>query len=163
GIPSKSILLTAWWRTSSLLYRKFDTCLSSHAIRLSPTRTGLVDVRQVARELNVQYVLEGSVQRSGGRLRVTAQLIKPATGNPVWAERYDRSVHDVFDVQDEITKEIVLALSVELTDGERARVFSRSTRSLEAWLAAMRGFDHWAEGSPKGIREARAYFERAAL
>jgi TolB-like protein/class 3 adenylate cyclase len=122
-----------------------------------------VDVRQVARELNVQYVLEGSVQRSGDRLRVTAQLIEAATGNHVWAERYDRSVHDVFDVQDEITKEIVLALSVELTDGERARVFSRSTRSLEAWLAAMRGFDHWAEGSPKGIREARAYFERAAL
>jgi TolB-like protein/class 3 adenylate cyclase len=120
-----------------------------------------VDIKQVARELNVQYVLEGSVRRSGDRLRLTAQLIEAVTGSHVWAERYDRPIHDVFDVQDEITKEIVLALSVELTDGERALVFGRSTRSLEAWLEAMRGFDHWAEGSPKGIREARAHFERA--
>ena len=120
-----------------------------------------VDVRQVARELNVQYVLEGSVRRSGDRLRVTAQLIEAVTGNHIWAERYDRLLRDVFDIQDEITREIVLALSVELTDGERARVFGRSTRSLAAWLEGMRGFDRWAEGSPKGIREARVHFERA--
>lgn len=120
-----------------------------------------VDVRQVARELGVRYVLEGSVRRSGERLRITGQLIDAATGNHVWAERYDRPLRDVFDVQDEITKEIVLALSVELTDGERALLFSRSTRSLEAWLEAIRGFDHWVEGSPKGIREARLHFERA--
>lgn len=121
-----------------------------------------VDIRQVARELGVRYVLEGSVRRAGDRLRVAAELIEAVSGTHVWAERYDRPVRDVFDVQDEITKEIVLALSIELTDGERARVFGRSTRSLEAWLAAMRGFDHWAEGSPKGIREARVHFERAA-
>jgi adenylate cyclase len=77
-----------------------------------------VDVRQVARELNVQYVLEGSVRRSGDRLRVSAQLIEAVTGNHIWAERYDRPVRDVFDVQDDITKEIVLALSVELTDSD---------------------------------------------
>ena len=121
-----------------------------------------VDIRQVARELGVRYVLEGSVRRAGDRLRVAAELIEAVSGTHVWAERYDRPVRDVFDVQDEITKEIVLALSIELTDGERARVFGRSTRSLEAWLAAMRGFEHWAEGSPKGIREARVHFERAA-
>ena len=120
-----------------------------------------VDIRQVARELGVRYVLEGSVRRAGDRLRVAAELIEAVSGTHVWAERYDRPVRDVFDVQDEITKEIVLALSIELTDGERARVFGRSTRSLEAWLAAMRGFEHWAEGSPKGIREARVHFERA--
>ena len=120
-----------------------------------------VDIRQVARELGVRYVLEGSVRRAGDRLRVAAELIEAVSGTHVWAERYDRPVRDVFDVQDEITKEIVLALSIELTDGERARVFGRSTRSLEAWLAAMRGFEHWAEGSPKGIREARVHFEHA--
>ena len=120
-----------------------------------------VDIRQVARELGVRYVLEGSVRRAGDRLRVAAELIEAVSGTHVWAERYDRPVRDVFDVQDEITKEIVLALSIELTDGERARVFGRSTRSLEAWLAAMRGFEHWAEGSPKGICEARVHFERA--
>jgi adenylate cyclase len=105
-----------------------------------------VDVRQIARELNVQYVLEGSVRRSGDRLRVTAQLVEAASdrlrvtaqlveaasGNHLWAERYDRPVGDVFNVQDEITREIVLALSVELTAGERALVFSRSTQSLDA-------------------------------
>ena len=121
----------------------------------------VVDVRQVARELGVRYVLEGSVRRSVDRLRVTAQLIDATTGNHVWAERYDRSVRDVFDLQDEITKEIVLALSVQLSDGERSLVFSRSTRSLDAWLAAIRGFDHWMEGTPKGIREARTNFEHA--
>jgi adenylate cyclase len=121
-----------------------------------------VDIRQVARELGVRYLLEGSVRRAGDRLRVAAELIEAVSGTHVWAERYDRPVRDVFDVQDEITKEIVLALSIELADGERARVFGRSTRSLEAWLAAMRGFEHWAEGSPKGIREARVHFERAA-
>jgi adenylate cyclase len=120
-----------------------------------------LDVRQVARELGVRYVLEGSVRRSGDRLRITAQLIEAASGNHIWAERYDRAVRDVFDVQDEITKEIVLALSVELTAGERALVFSRSTRSLEAWLEAMRGFGNWTEGSPIGIREALTHFERA--
>ncbi len=120
-----------------------------------------LDVRQIARELGVRYVLEGSVRRSGDRLRITSQLIDAVSGNHVWAERYDRSVRDVFDVQDEMTREIVLALSVELTAGERAHVFSRPTRSLEAWLEAMRGFDYWGEGSPKGIREARTHFERA--
>jgi adenylate cyclase len=120
-----------------------------------------VDVRQVARELSVRYVLEGSVRRSGDRFRITAQLIEAATGNHLWAERYDRPVRDVFDIQDEITREIVLALSVELSAGEQALVFSRSTRSLDAWLAAMRGMDDWVKGSPQGNRAARAHFERA--
>jgi adenylate cyclase len=121
-----------------------------------------VDIRQVARELGVQYVLEGSVRRSGERLRVTAQLIDASSASHVWAERYDRPVRDIFDVQDEMTKEIVAALSIELTDSERALVFNPSTRSLEAWLEAMRGFDNFLEGSPKGIRQSRMHFERAA-
>jgi adenylate cyclase len=120
-----------------------------------------VDVRQIARDLGVRYVLDGSVRRGGERFRITAQLIDADTGNHVWAERYDRPVRDVFDVQDEITREIVVALSVELTAGERALVFSRSTRNIDAWLSAMRGFDHLMEGSPRGIREAREHFERA--
>ena len=66
-----------------------------------------VDVKQVARELGVRYVLEGSVRRSGGRVRVTAQLIDAETGNHIWAERYDRALEDVFAVQDEITTAVV--------------------------------------------------------
>ncbi|HUB94422.1 MAG TPA: hypothetical protein VL993_00805, partial [Stellaceae bacterium] len=120
-----------------------------------------VDIRQVARELGVGHVLEGSVRRSGDRLRVTAQLIEAASGNHVWAERYDRPLRDVFDVQDEITMEIVQALSVELTASEHMLMFSRSTRNLNAWLEAMQGFEAWLVGSPKGVRESRAHLEKA--
>src|SRR6516165_712500 len=109
------------------------TCSSpsnrAFAMKPRPSSKGCRSRPCGARELGVQYVLEGSVRRSGDRIRVTAQLIEAASGNHVWAERYDRPLRDVFDVQDEITKEIVEALSVKLTDGERALIFSRSTRN----------------------------------
>ena len=92
-----------------------------------------VDVRKVATDLGVRYVLEGSVRQGGNRLRITAQLIDANSGNHVWAERYDRIVEDVFDIQDEMTKEIVIALRGELTEGEQARLVGAGTKSLEAW------------------------------
>jgi len=92
-----------------------------------------VDVKQVSREQGVRYVLEGSVQRSGDRLRITAQLIDATTGDHVWAERYDRVVQDVFVLQDEITREVTSALQVELTEGEQARLWASGTQNLEAW------------------------------
>ena len=84
------------------------------------------DIRQVSRALGVRYVLEGSVRRSADRLRITAQMIDGTTGGHVWAERYDRAVADVFAVQDEVTRSIVRALSVQLTAGEEAQ---RDTRA----------------------------------
>ncbi len=78
------------------------------------------DVREVARDLDVRYVLEGSIRSGGNRLRITAQLIDAKDGSHVWAERFDRTIDDIFDIQDEITKEIVTALRVNLTDGEEA-------------------------------------------
>ncbi|MEE8608876.1 MAG: tetratricopeptide repeat protein, partial [Nitrospiraceae bacterium] len=93
-----------------------------------------VKVQQVAEELGVRYVLEGSVQRSGNRLRITAQLIDALTGHHRWSARYDREVKDIFALQDEITLKIVEALQVELTEGERARIRRRGTNNLEAWL-----------------------------
>ena len=92
-----------------------------------------VDVKQVGLEQGVRYVLEGSVRRGGDRLRITAQLIDATTGHHLWAQRYDRVVQDVFELQDEITREVTSALQVELTDGERARLWASGTQNLEAW------------------------------
>ena len=79
-----------------------------------------VDVKQVSREQGVRYVLEGSVRKAGGRVRVTAQLIEATTGLHLWAERYDRDLEDIFAVQDEITREIIVALDVQLREGRTA-------------------------------------------
>ncbi len=91
------------------------------------------DSKHVGREQGVQYLLEGSVRRGGNRLRISAKLIEAASGHHVWAERYDRVVDDVFALQDEITREIIVALQVKLTDGERARIFARGTKNFGAW------------------------------
>ena len=88
-----------------------------------------VKVQQVAEELGVRYVLEGSVQRSGEQLRMTAQLIDATTGRHLWSERYDREVQEIFALQDEITKQIVAALEVQLTAGEGAASLPRAPRT----------------------------------
>ena len=90
------------------------------------------DIRIVGRELGVRTVLEGSIRRAGGRVRITAQLIDAATGGHVWADRFDRDLTDIFAVQDEVTQQIVEALKVKLTPSEEARITNTPTRSLEA-------------------------------
>jgi adenylate cyclase len=94
-----------------------------------------VDVKQVARELGVRYVLEGSVRKSSNRLRITAQLIDAGTGNHVWAERYDRDLADVFVVQDEITERVVSAIEPQLYAAEHFRSQRKPPESLDAWEA----------------------------
>jgi adenylate cyclase len=91
-------------------------------------------VQQVAEELGVQYVLEGSVRKAGEQLRITAQLNDALTGHHLWAERYDRNPKDIFIVQDEITTHIITALQVKLTEGEQARVFSKGSKNLDAYM-----------------------------
>ena len=98
-----------------------------------------VDVRQVGRELGVRYVLEGSVQRTSGRLRVNAQLIDAQTGRHLWAERYDRKLDDVFDIQDDITQRIVTELQVTLLAGEQARAWRKTTRNRQAYELFLKG------------------------
>jgi adenylate cyclase len=80
-----------------------------------------VQVQQVGQELGVRYVLEGSVRKYGGRVRIIAQLSDTKSGHHLWAERYDRKLEDIFAIQDEITKQILEALQVKLTEGEHAR------------------------------------------
>ncbi len=98
-----------------------------------------VDVRDVARQLGVRYVLEGSVRKSGSRIRVTAQLIDAKDGSHLWAERYDRAVDDIFAIQDEITLVLATEMQVKLTEGEQARMRYTTTNNIEAWT-------HWAQG-----------------
>ena len=93
-----------------------------------------VTVQQVGRELGVRYVLEGSIRKAGERLRITAQLVDAATGQHLWAERYDGILKDVFALQDEITLKILNALQVKLTVGEQAQLWSKGTDNLNAYL-----------------------------
>jgi adenylate cyclase len=92
-----------------------------------------VDVPQVARQLSVSHVLEGSVRKAGGRVRITAQLIDGAAGDHVWAERYDRDLTDIFALQDEISQAIVAALKLKLLPEERQAIERRGTESVEAY------------------------------
>jgi adenylate cyclase len=100
-----------------------------------------VKVQQVAEELGVRYVLEGSVRKAGDKVRVTAQFIDAITGKHLWAERYDRKLEDIFSVQDEITKEIITELQVKLTGDEQTRIWTRGTDNLEAYLKILQ-YDH---------------------
>ncbi len=97
-----------------------------------------VDVKRAARELGVRYVLEGSVRKGGNRVRITAQLIDAATGNHLWADRYDGDLSDVFALQDEITRKVVAAIEPRLLEAEALRSQSRSPEDIDAWDMVMR-------------------------
>ena len=101
-----------------------------------------VKVQQIAEDLGVRYVLEGSVQKFGDRLRVTAQLIDALNGYHLWSDKYDRKMVELFELQDEITQKIVVSLQVELTHGEQARAYAKTTDNLEAWSYGVRGNYH---------------------
>ncbi|MEQ1950011.1 adenylate/guanylate cyclase domain-containing protein [Mesorhizobium sp. CN2-181] len=119
------------------------------------------DVRRVSRELGVRYVLEGSVRRAANRIRINAQMIDGTTGGHVWADRFDRQVEDIFEVQDEVTRTIVTALKVKLTDGEEARRESRAKIEPEAYDLLVRSRQVVMQLSPKTAVEARAMLEHA--
>ncbi len=120
-----------------------------------------VTPKMVARELGVRHVLEGSVRRAGGRVRIAAQLIDGASGAHAWAERYDRTIEDIFDLQDKITTEVTTALQVELTEGEQARLRRRGTRSLTAWDLFLRSQHHFRQFAQVDNRLAREFLDDA--
>jgi adenylate cyclase len=120
-----------------------------------------VDARQVARELGVRYVLEGSVRRSDSRIRATAQLIDAETGNHIWAERYDRALEAVFAVQDEITKAVVTAILPAVADAELRHALRKPPESLGAWEAYQRGLWHMGKASAEDNERAKQFFKRA--
>jgi len=120
-----------------------------------------VKVQRVGAELGVRYVLEGSVRKAGNRVRITAQLVDTITGHHLWAERYDRKLKDIFDLQDEITMKIINALQVELTEGEHARLWGRGTDNLQAYLKSLQAREHFLTQTEEGNTLARRMAEEA--
>jgi adenylate cyclase len=118
-----------------------------------------VDVKQVGRELGVRYVLEGSLRKSGNRIRVTAQLVEAETGNHVWAERYDRDLANIFAVQDEITEAVTIAIAPAIAEAERQRAMRRPPESLDAWAAYQRGLWHLSKVTVEDFTIALKLFE----
>jgi adenylate cyclase len=120
-----------------------------------------VDVKRVADELGVRYVLEGSVRSAQGRVRITAQLIDATTSTHVWAERYDRDLADIFALQDEMTQTIVAAIEPELSVVERDRARSKPPGNLDAWSCYQRGLWHLFRFTEEDSTEAESWFRRA--
>ena len=120
------------------------------------------DVRRVGTELGVRYVLEGSVRKGGERVRISAQLIDATTGAHVWAERYDRTLEDIFAVQDEITDTIAAAIEPELGEVERQRSRRKPPDSLDAWDCYQQGLGHMYRFNREDNAEAQTLFARAA-
>ncbi len=120
-----------------------------------------VDIRQVARELGVRYVLEGSVRKAGNRVRITAQLIDATTGSHVWADRYDRDLADIFAVQDEITQTVVATVAPELLSAEIQRAQRKAPENLDAWDCVMRSFWHLARTTEDDNAKARQLARQA--
>jgi adenylate cyclase len=106
-----------------------------------------VDVKEVAKTLGVTYVLEGSVRKAGNRVRITAQLIDGAAGDHVWADRYDRDLTDIFEIQDEISKAIVDALKIKLLPQEKKAIEQRGTSNVEAYNLYLMARQQWVSGN----------------
>jgi adenylate cyclase len=120
-----------------------------------------VKVEEVARDLGVGHVLEGSVRKAGSRVRITAQLIDNATGGHLWAERYDRDLTDVFAVQDEITRKIVESLRVSLLPAEQEALRKSPTQNVEAYNLYLLGLQFFRRHSRANYHVARRMFEKA--
>jgi adenylate cyclase len=120
-----------------------------------------VKVKEVSEELGVRNVLEGSVQKSGDRVRITAQLVDAVKGNYLWSETYDRDLKDIFALQDEITKKILIALQVKLTRGEQARVWAKGTDNLEAYLKYLQARDYTLQANIESNALAQQMAEEA--
>ena len=120
-----------------------------------------VDVKQVARELGVRYILEGSVRKAGQRVRITGQLIEAETGNQLWAERFDRDLADIFSIQDEITQSVVSAIEPEMLLFEGKRAFRKSAGNLDAFDCCMRAMWHFSQLLPEQHGQAIALLRQA--
>ena len=119
-----------------------------------------VDLKQIGRELNVRYVLEGSVQRGGNRMRVNVQLIDAETGNHLWAERFDKPLADLFDMQDEIVARLANALNAQLVAAEARRAEQApNPDSMDLYFQGLAWFNKGR--APDNLAQARSFFDRA--
>lgn len=120
-----------------------------------------MDVKQVGREMGVQYVLEGSVRREVDRIRITAQLIDSSTGLHVFSERYDRQLRDIFAMQDDIAIKILTALRVALKDGEWAYIHARGVKNVEAYFKLLEESNFHQRVNKESNDQARRLAEEA--
>jgi adenylate cyclase len=120
-----------------------------------------VDVKQIGRELGVRYVLEGSLRKSGNRIRVSAQFVEAETGNHVWAERYDRELADIFTLQDEIAQAVTIAIAPAIADAEQHRAMRKPPGSLDSWAAYQRGLWHLSRANIDDNKLAQKFFQQA--
>ncbi len=120
-----------------------------------------VKVQQVAEELGVRYVLEGSVRKMGDKVRITAQLVDALTGNHLMSEQYERDLKDLFALQDDVTMKVLTSLRVHLTEGESARTFARGTKNLEAYLKLLQAYEQRTIYNKESVARARQLAEEA--
>jgi adenylate cyclase len=118
-------------------------------------------VSEIARELSVGTLVEGSVRKAGNRVRIAVQLVDAATESHVWARNYDRQLDDIFAIQSEIAEEVARELSVKLVSSERARLERRPTEDTEVYMLYLKGLQYWNERSDEGLLKAVSYFEKA--
>ncbi|NIP52997.1 MAG: tetratricopeptide repeat protein, partial [Gammaproteobacteria bacterium] len=121
----------------------------------------VIKIADVGRELGVRHILEGSVRKSDGRVRITAQLVDATTEGHLWAERYDRDLKDIFALQDEVTQKIVSALAVKLTEDERKRLVRKYTDNMQAYDFYLQGVEYQNRFTKEANIQARQMFERA--
>ena len=119
------------------------------------------DVREIGKKLDVENLLEGSIQKDNNRLRITAQLIKVTDGSHIWSERFDRDINDLFAIQDEISLAIVDTLKVKLLGEEKAQIIKRSTENLEAYNLYLQGIYFTQMMTPEGYKKALGYYRQA--
>ena len=120
-----------------------------------------VKISRVAEELGVRYVLEGSVRRSDGQVRINAQLVDATTGGHIWADRYDGQIDNIFALQDKVTQKIVDTLAVKLTIDEKEAFPQKDTKNLEAYLTYLKGWQHYRRFDPEAFSKAIPFFEKA--
>ena len=120
-----------------------------------------IDIKQVGRELGVRYVLEGSVRKAGGRLRITGQLIEAATGAHLWADKIDGLLEEVFDLQDRVAQEVAAAIGAKLQETEMARVQRKPTENMDAYDCFLRSLAIWSPGDRDANDEALALARKA--
>lgn len=118
-------------------------------------------IEQIAEELGVRYMLEGSVRKAGNSLRINAQLIDSTTGHHLWAERYDSDIHNIFTLQDEITHQIVTSLALKLTENEQELLAQKETNNIEAYDAFLKGSHLTMRMNPDYYAKAVPWFEKA--
>jgi TolB-like protein len=151
GMTEDMITALAQWRWFPVIARNSSFAYKGRS----------VDVTQVGRELNARYVLEGSLRLAGERVRINAQLIDADNGHHLWAHTYDRRLGDIFDVQDEITSAIVVAIEPQIAQAEQRRAARKRPENLDAWDMSLQALAKIRQGSPSALVEAKQLLERA--